>query len=103
MPHNKKTKAGDASELQGWDEIARFLGLPISTAQRWQKSGMPVRRGGRYVHANPEELNRWLSKESPSHLQAHIATENEDLAADMKQALKEAKTGRERSKGSRPS
>ena len=97
MPQNRKTKDDNANELQGWDEIARFLGLPVATAQRWQKSGMPVHRGGRYVYANPEELNRWLSKESPSHFQAHIATEDEDLAADLKQALKEAKTGRKRS------
>jgi hypothetical protein len=89
-------KNDNASELQGWDEIAQFLGLPVATAQRWQKSGMPVHRGGRYVYANPEELNRWLNKESPSHIQAHIATENEDLAADLKRALKEARTARKR-------
>lgn len=45
-------------------------------------------------YANPEELNRWLNKESPSHSQTHIATENEDLAADLKRALKEARTTR---------
>ena len=52
---------------------------------------MPVHRRGRYVYANPEELNRWLNKESPFHLQPHIATENEDLVADLKRSLKEAK------------
>ena len=83
-----------ARELQGWQEIADFLGMPIATAQRWQKSGMPVRRGGRYVYAVPEELNGWLRKESPSHAGVHIATKNEDLAADLKRALSEAKRGR---------
>src|SRR5438445_13794999 len=79
-------------ELQGWQEIAEFLGLPVATAQRWQRSGMPVHRGGRYVYANPEELNSWLSSESPSRFPAHIATtNNEDLAADLKQALVQAK------------
>ena len=97
MPHGKKTKDDKASELQGWHEIAQFLGLPVATAQRWQKSGMPVRRGGKYVYANPEELNRWLSTESSSNFQAHIATANKDLTGDLKQALKEAKAGRKRS------
>jgi hypothetical protein len=67
-------------ELQGWQEIAKFLGLPVATAQSWEKSGMPVHRGGRYVYALPDELNRWIGKESPSRAPVHIATENEDLA-----------------------
>jgi hypothetical protein len=85
----KKTEK--TKELQGWNEIAQFLGLPVATAQRWQKAGMPVHRGGRYVYANPEELNGWLSRESPSQFPAHIATVNEDLGADLKRALSEAK------------
>jgi hypothetical protein len=52
---------------------------------------MPVHRGGRLVYALPEELNRWLSKESPSRSPFHIATETEDLAADLKRALSEAR------------
>jgi phage terminase Nu1 subunit (DNA packaging protein) len=72
-------------ELQGWQEIAEFLGLPVATAHRWEKSGMPVHRGGRYVYAMPDELNRWLGKES--HAPIHISTEGEDLAADLKRAL----------------
>ena len=94
----KKDK-GQTRELQGWQEIADFLGLPVATAQRWQKSGMPVRRGGRYVYAVPEELNAWLSKESPSHSSVHIATENEDLAGDLKRALSEARRTRRKSTG----
>jgi len=88
-------KAEKPKELQGWNEIAEFLGLPVATAQRWQKSGMPVHRGGRYVYADPDELNRWLNRESTSRSPAHIATANEDLAANLKQALSEARaTGR---------
>ena len=78
-------------ELQGWQEIAEFLGLPVAITQRWEKSGMPVHRGGRFVYALPDELNRWLSKESPSRSSVHIATETEDLAADLKHALSEVK------------
>ncbi|HVR27681.1 MAG TPA: hypothetical protein VMU26_30670 [Candidatus Polarisedimenticolia bacterium] len=33
--------------LKGWQQTAEFLGLPISAAQRWAKSGMPVTREGR--------------------------------------------------------
>ena len=87
-------KQNHSCELQGWEEIAEFLGLPVSTAQRWEKSGMPVHRGGRLVYALPEELNRWLSKESPSRSPVHIATETEDLSADLKRALSEAKRKR---------
>src|SRR5947207_14453017 len=82
-------------ELQGWQEIAEFLGLPVATAQRWEKSGMPVHRGGRYVYALPDELNRWVSTETASGARVHIASENEDLAADLKQALSEARRKQE--------
>jgi hypothetical protein len=34
--------------LKGWQQIAEFLGLPISAAQRWANSGMPVTRDGRH-------------------------------------------------------
>jgi phage terminase Nu1 subunit (DNA packaging protein) len=87
----KKKEKKEPGELQGWQEIAQFLGLPVTTVQRWQKSGMPVHHGGRYVYARPEELNQWIRKESPSHPSAHVATENENLTADLKQALAEAK------------
>jgi phage terminase Nu1 subunit (DNA packaging protein) len=92
-----KEEKSQTRELQGWQEIADFLGLPVATAQRWQKSGMPVRRGGRYIYAVPAELNAWLSKESPSHSSVHIATEHEDLAADLKRALSEARRTRTKS------
>jgi hypothetical protein len=88
-PEVKKEKK--TTELQGWDEIAEFLGLPVTTAKRWQRSGMPVHRGGRYVYAVPDELNRWVSSETSSGSRVHIASENEDLAADLKQALSDAR------------
>jgi len=93
MP-KQATKVESKKELQGWSDIASFLGLPVATAQRWQKSGMPVHRGGRYVYANPEELNLWLNRESPTRFSAHIATENEDLATDLKQSLANVRTKR---------
>jgi len=85
-------------ELQGWQEIAEFLGLPIATAQRWEKPGMPLHRGGRYVYALPEELNRWVAKESSFRFPVHIATEGADLTSDLKRALSEAQHRRKSSR-----
>jgi hypothetical protein len=33
-------------------------------AERWAKTGTTEKRGVRYVVALPEELSRWLAKES---------------------------------------
>jgi hypothetical protein len=71
--------------LKGWQQIAAFLGLPISAAQCWAKSGMPVTRVGRRVQASPEELNRGLGREASEPVQ--IATESADLSAELKRGL----------------
>jgi len=42
---------------------------------------MPVTHEGRYVHASPEELNRWLGRESAGE-PVQIASENANLSAD---------------------
>src|SRR5438067_13538794 len=81
-------------ELQGWQEIAEFLGLPVATAQRWEKSGMLVHRGGRYVYALLDELNRWVAKESSSRSPVHIATEVADLPSDLNRVLSEVRPRR---------
>jgi hypothetical protein len=72
--------------LVGWQQIADFLGQPLSVAQRWKKSGMPVSRKGRRVHASPEELNHWLGLESGNE-PVHIATESTDLSSELKLGL----------------
>jgi hypothetical protein len=50
--------------VEGLAADQTFLGQPIWVAQRWADSGMPVTREGRYAYASPEELNRWLGRES---------------------------------------
>lgn len=75
----------EPERLKGWLEIARFLGQPVSVAQRWAKTGMPVTREGRHVQASPEHLNRWLGKEVSESVQ--IATEATDLSAELKRGL----------------
>jgi hypothetical protein len=71
--------------LTGWRQISEFLGEPKSVVHRWQKQGMPVHRQGRNVIAAAEELNAWLGAESGEPLQ--VATEQMDLASEMKRAL----------------
>jgi phage terminase Nu1 subunit (DNA packaging protein) len=73
--------------LKGWAKIAEFLGQTVSVAQRWQKEGMPVTREGRSVYAYPEELTAWVGTERGQKEPVHIASEREDLVADLKQGL----------------
>ncbi len=77
--------------LQGWRDIAAFLGQPIAVAQRWAKQGMPVRREGRYVTTTAEDLERWLGEESGTRERVHVEAAERDLAADLKRSLREAR------------
>jgi hypothetical protein len=76
----------ETDSLKGWQQIATFLGQPLSVAQRWSKSGMPVTREGRNVYASPEALNRWLGRESAGE-PVQIASENTDLSSELKRGL----------------
>jgi uncharacterized protein YceH (UPF0502 family) len=44
-------------------------------------------REGRFVHAFPEELSSWVGTERGKKNPVHIASESEDLVADLKQGL----------------
>lgn len=94
MPkRSKKTgtkKSLKQADLKGWQEIAALLGQPISVVQRWAKTGMPVKRQGRFVHAIPAELNTWLGRESGEPV--HVATEETDLSAELKRGLAYVRT-----------
>lgn len=81
-----------SAPLKGWHQIATFLGLPISAAQRWEKSGMPVTREGRRVQASPEEINRWMGRETSEPV--HIATESADLSSELRRGLSYVKKHR---------
>src|SRR5204862_4842691 len=63
MPKRKKPEV-NADVLKGWQQIATFLGQPVSVAQRWANEGMPVKKQGRYIESSREELNHWLGRES---------------------------------------
>jgi hypothetical protein len=77
--------SSSSESLRGWKEISAFLGLPISAAQRWEKSGMPIIHKGRRVQASAEELNRWMGRETSEPV--HIATESDDLGAELRRGL----------------
>jgi hypothetical protein len=72
--------------LKGWQQIAAFLGQPVTVAQRWATEGMPVRKQGRYVESSREELNGWLGRESAGE-PVQIATPETDLSAELKRGL----------------
>ncbi len=72
--------------MEGWQQIAGFLSQPVSVAQRWAKSGMPVSHAGRRVQASQQELSQWLGRESANE-PVQIATEAGDLTSELKRAL----------------
>jgi hypothetical protein len=82
MPKQKK----EFGSLNGWQQIADFLGQPTSVAQRWAKSGMPVTHEVRSVHASREELTGWLGRESAGE-PVQIATETADLTSELRRGL----------------
>ena len=85
MPKREKPKE-QADDLKGWQQIAAFLGQPVSVAQRWADSGMPVEKHGRYVSSSRKELNRWLGRESAGE-PVQIATVSTDLNSELKRGL----------------
>ena len=85
MP-KKKERETESDELKGWREIAGFLGQPVSVAQRWADSGMPVEKRGRSVYSSRPALNQWLGRESAGE-PLQIASEKTDLSAELKRGL----------------
>ena len=87
MPkHAKRPSLKTESQvLTGWQQIAAFLGHPAAVVQRWASEGMPVHREGRYVATTTDDLTAWLAK--PSGKPVAVATENTDLASELKRGL----------------
>jgi hypothetical protein len=76
-----------SERLKGWTAIAEFLGQTPGVAQRWHSEGMPVTKEGRFVYANPEELTRWVGTAGGNRKPVHIASDEENLTADLKEGL----------------
>jgi hypothetical protein len=93
MSVKKKKPPEVAGHLKGWAAIADFLKMPPATAQRWAKAGMPVRREGRSMVADPDELLAWLGREARMPAPAQIATNTADLSSGLKESIAAAKNG----------
>ena len=91
MKKKQKKTSPEAAKLKGWAAIAAFLAIPVSSAQRWAKEGMPVHREGRFAVADAEELSAWLGRESHMAGPAHVATGATDLASALKESISAAK------------
>lgn len=89
----KQPKPQSEQLLKGWAAIAGFLKMPPATAQRWAKAGMPVRREGRSMAADPDELLAWLGREARMPAPAQIATNTADLSSGLKESIAAAKKG----------
>jgi hypothetical protein len=82
-----KKRSQPAAPLKGWKAIAGYLGLTPATAQHWAKSGMPVKREGRFTTADPAEIQAWIGRESHMPKPAHVMTKDADLSAALKDSL----------------
>jgi hypothetical protein len=89
VPKTKKSaKRQELPEaLKGWKAIGAYLGIGAATAQRWAKSGMPVKREGRYTIADSDEIRRWLGRETHMPAPAHVLTPNADISAALKESI----------------
>src|SRR5580658_4085975 len=85
---------GKSSDLRGWPAIAQFLSMPYSTAHRWAKEGMPVRRQGRNVVASPEDLNQWLRQTSGDAAGVYGVTPGSDLLKGLRASVAAQKSDR---------
>ena len=59
-------KGDQRARLEGWKEIAGYVGRTVRTVQRWEQSeGLPIHRHQHQslgsVYAQPEELDRWIA------------------------------------------
>lgn len=84
----KRRKREDAPEtLKGWQAIGAYLGIGAATAQRWAKSGMPVRREGRFTVADADEIRKWLGREAYMPAPAQVLTNDADVTAALKASI----------------
>lgn len=84
-PIRRPNEGLEPEVLKGWQQIASFLGEPVSVVQRWATEGMPAHRQGRFVSATADEINSWLRRESGKPVE--VVTCNTDLTAELKRGL----------------
>jgi len=94
MPRKNTTDKQVAHTLTGWEAIAEYLGIPVATAHRWAKDGMPVRREGRSTVAEEAEIQAWLGRESHMPAPAQVLTGKTDLSGALKESIAAARKKR---------
>lgn len=97
--HKRDSMESQPELLKGWKQIADFLGQPITVAEYWAQSGLPVERQARFVVAKPDELNAWLNRESGEAV--HVATDQTDLAGELKRSLRDVRKHGSRTQASK--
>jgi hypothetical protein len=85
--------------LKGWKAIGEYLGVGAASAQHWAKTGMPVRKEGRFIVADVEGLRSWLGEQAHMPAPAHVVTDTGD---DISAALKESISALRRHKAALP-
>ena len=99
-PYLFVSRKNELDSLKGWQQIARFLGEPVTVVKRWASEGMPVVEQGRFVTSSPEQLNAWLGREAGKPV--HITTPQTDLASELKRGLAFASQGKHKQTRRRP-
>jgi hypothetical protein len=83
----KRHKREAPKTLKGWQAIGAYLGIGAASAQRWAKSGMPVKRQGRFTVADADELRQWLGREAHMPGAAHVLTNDADVSVALKESI----------------
>lgn len=99
MARRKSPVKASGAELKGWTAIAAYLAIPASTAHRWAKDGMPVRKEGRVMVADPKELSAWLGRTAHMPGPAAILTNKTDVAGALKDSIAAMRRGRKKHRG----
>ena len=86
MPSQQSPAPGH-DRLNGWKEIAGFLGKGVRTVQRWERDfGLPVHRigheGGEIVYALRNEIDRWSEAAERGRGLPNGSDHHEDQRAD---------------------
>ena len=88
MPKRKTYKRAEPPQIvKGWAAIGKYLGVSTATAQHWAKTGMPVRREGRYTVAAPNEIRQWLGREAHMPAPAEVLAPGTDISAALKESI----------------
>lgn len=78
-----------SDRLNGWKEIAAFLGKSVRSAQRWESElGLPVERlvgpdGGQIVQASRRDIEDWRHKRVHHGLDTSTSAEPQDAAVGV--------------------